>query len=262
MAEFNDRLKYISEKYEKPSLRNNSLVGQFRNETHLFNTGKQSRSLDPLSSSLTMAQAKDKDAKAPHRLHLETNLNTRPQTTGSAVWGDMRKTLSAPTIRGVEVALTRGGKSVPGTQTELGPPPSSVDLHDEAAASTRRRIGTAPSARSNGRPLNQTWGSGDSTRGPTEEFPGPTRYYPHPSKTRGQMRYSTPRGLDHNADPGRPWGMTCPLWDAHQCRHTYAKSLEHAGLRTPKKSLRWRSQEHWHDPAHHPPLKVNHIAPG
>mmetsp|Transcript_16232 Transcript_16232/g.30310 ORF Transcript_16232/g.30310 Transcript_16232/m.30310 type:complete len:340 (+) Transcript_16232:129-1148(+) len=315
LSEFNDRFKWRSEMFDrehKSSSKSNSLIGQWKNETLLFaRPGNAARKPDPLASSLTLAHAKDKEAKMITSARGRPSSRPRSQQTASMSWKDMRKTLSAPSFTGVEVALVRNGQAAPGAT--LGPPPSSVDAEDFGATTTARARAEASLA--TGRQVAHTWGGGShlsttkgsallrdamemtqmsskmsstwasndsrgdgrltnrsssATMGRTQDMASTVgsgfrhpkdRWFPHITAGRGTVKMNVNRAIELKVDPGKEWGLECPMWDAHQCRITHAKGLEHVNLRTPKKAMRWRSQEHWEEAAHRPVFKVNHIAP-
>lgn len=290
ISEFNDRFKWRAETCDrdhKPSTKSNHLVGQWKNESFLFvRPGNMGRTPDPLASSLTMANAKQKTGKMITSAH-----HSRPRTH------HMRMSQSAPSFTGVEVALARNGQLAPGAA--LGPPPSSAEACDSAASTMRSRAQTAAaSSRQVGHcwggsshlsatkgsallqdamgmtQMSSTWASNNSRgdgRWTGRRISDPTaasgfrhpkdRWYPKMDALRGTVKFNPMRAIDSNADPGKEWGLDCPMWDAHNCRITHAQGLEHVALRTPKKAMRWRSQELWGEAAHHPVFKVNHIAP-
>lgn len=93
-------------------------------------------------------------------------------------------------------------------------------------------------------------------RSPSAETGGFRAFYPHPSSHRGTLKLSAPAQAELGIDP-------IYFNVEHQCSFHAKKHVYHDDHRprTPPKSLKWRSQEHWDNAVHHSPLKVGHVAP-
>lgn len=93
-------------------------------------------------------------------------------------------------------------------------------------------------------------------RSPPAESSSLRMFYPHPSSHRGVLKLSAPAQAELGVDP-------IHFNVEHQCSFHEKKHVYHDDHRprTPQKSLKWRSQEHWDNAGHHSPLKVGHVAP-
>mmetsp|Transcript_81361 Transcript_81361/g.143591 ORF Transcript_81361/g.143591 Transcript_81361/m.143591 type:complete len:236 (+) Transcript_81361:67-774(+) len=84
------------------------------------------------------------------------------------------------------------------------------------------------------------------------------RWYPHPSLGRGTLKLTGPAALAFGVDPLKDTGHQCPFYEGKKHRFKDVQSLPEARPRTPPKSLRWKYDEHWNDPANHASLKITH----
>lgn len=82
-----------------------------------------------------------------------------------------------------------------------------------------------------------------------------TRWYPHPTLLRGELKICERRAFDWGYDSDLP-GYRCPFWEAEVHRFGKVASHPEARPRTPTKSLRWREEDAWSNPANHTALKV------
>eukprot|EP00933_Yihiella_yeosuensis_P074485 TRINITY_DN83440_c0_g1_i1.p1 TRINITY_DN83440_c0_g1~~TRINITY_DN83440_c0_g1_i1.p1 ORF type:complete len:260 (-),score=47.18 TRINITY_DN83440_c0_g1_i1:153-932(-) len=88
-----------------------------------------------------------------------------------------------------------------------------------------------------------------------------SRWYPALSLCRGTLKYTLPMQLAYGVDPDKDKGHECPFYEAPKHRFKAVQDLPEAKPRTPPRSLRWKSDEHWNNPDLHFSLKVNHTVP-
>jgi hypothetical protein len=85
------------------------------------------------------------------------------------------------------------------------------------------------------------------------------RSYAHASAHRGTLKLSTESFHQHKFSPDHAeMEHTCQFYAK---KHIYPHMHDPARPRTPLKSLKYSSQEHWDNSALHSPLKIGHIAP-
>jgi len=85
-----------------------------------------------------------------------------------------------------------------------------------------------------------------------------SRWYPHPSLGRGTLKLTSPAALAFGVDPLKDTGHQCPFYEGKKHRFKDVQSLPEARPRTPPKSLRWKSDEHWNKQENHASLKITH----
>mmetsp|Transcript_39673 Transcript_39673/g.63024 ORF Transcript_39673/g.63024 Transcript_39673/m.63024 type:complete len:194 (-) Transcript_39673:122-703(-) len=89
----------------------------------------------------------------------------------------------------------------------------------------------------------------------------PQRWYPHPTHNRGLLKLCKPRALDWGIDCTKDQGYRCPFWEAEVHRFDKVAKMPEAKPVTPTRSLRWRSNELWHNPDMHHPYKLTQHVP-
>jgi len=86
-----------------------------------------------------------------------------------------------------------------------------------------------------------------------------TRKFPHPCTNRGSLKLTAPSALQWGIDPKKELTHQCPFWEGDAGRSIARQDA--ARPRTPTKSLRWRSEAAWFDPANQTVLKVTQTLP-
>jgi len=125
---------------------------------------------------------------------------------------------------------------------------SAPDLHAAAAQpSASMTFGPEPEVDS-----NSAASSGAPAMGAV------TRWYPAPTHARGTLRVNNARAFDWGYDIDSLPTRNCPFWQAEHHRFGKVASHPEARPRTPTKSLRWREESAWSNPANHSSLKVQH----
>eukprot|EP00929_Paragymnodinium_shiwhaense_P110135 TRINITY_DN76888_c0_g1_i1.p1 TRINITY_DN76888_c0_g1~~TRINITY_DN76888_c0_g1_i1.p1 ORF type:complete len:243 (+),score=32.86 TRINITY_DN76888_c0_g1_i1:102-830(+) len=126
-----------------------------------------------------------------------------------------------------------------------------------AAAMDYAAIGKEFAAAANWRPPSEP-STPHSQLGGEPSFPVNTRWCPHPCLLRGNLKLCNPRALDWGINPDLPI-RRCPFYDGDPHRFGAVAKHPEARPRTPPKSLRWRTEEAWSNPASHASLKVTHM---
>lgn len=83
-----------------------------------------------------------------------------------------------------------------------------------------------------------------------------SKRYPHPCLNRGTLKLSGPSALLWGVDPEKDKGTTCPFYMGEKNRFAALENMPGARPRTPTRSLKWRSDEYWSNPANHHVIKV------